>query len=436
MKQKMRKAVFGMMILLFVFVTGCSQDNKGTVTGTNYYYPEKETETQNVVQIEASNEAIKADLRAEHYMIISNDMTMEHLILQQMESGKQYLYYYSLATSFLDKYGNSTSVSYFEPGRIISIGGKDSEGRLKSAQISDDVWEYEDIVRFEIDEERGVFKIADTKYSFEEDVFVVSEGEQIKLSDVKAEDELRVIGMNKEILSVVVTTGQGTIALKNTELFEDSFIQIGNKIFAEITGEIELEVPEGTYTVTVANKGYGGSKEYEVKRNVTTVIDLDELKGEGPKMGAITFEIATGDENEDADITFKVDGKEVDFDEPIEMAYGIHSIAAEAKGYETYAKKLFVNSETATISIALDTETSSSTSSSSESSTSQETSTDTTTDLAGSLAGSTSSSSTGDTSSSTSNTDALIESLTNALTGDSSSDYISTLTELMSGLIY
>ena len=153
-------------------------------------------------------------------------------------------------------------------------------------------------------------------------------------------------------------------------------------------------------------------------------------------MGAITFEIATGDENEDADITFKVDGKEVDFDEPIEMAYGIHSIAAEAKGYETYAKKLFVNSETATISIALDTETSSSTSSSSESSTSQETSTDTTTDLAGSLAGSTSSSSTGDTSSSTSNTDALIESLTNALTGDSSSDYISTLTELMSGLIY
>lgn len=409
-----------LVLAIMVYMAGCGNQGKGTVTGTNYYYPENETESE--TQREVMGETIKAEFRAEHYMIMVNDMTMEYMILKQMESGEQYIFYYSLTTRFLDKYGNNISVSYFEPGRMITIGEKDSKGKLKSAQISDDVWEYEDIIRYKIDEERGVFEIADTKYAFGEDLYVISAGEQIRLSDIKDEDELRVVGMNKEILSVTVTTGHGTIALKNTELFEGSFIQIGTKIFAEITGEIQLEVPEGTYTVTVANKGYGGSKEYEVVRDNTTEIDLDELKGEGPKMGAITFKIGTTDENEDADITFKVDGATVDYSEPLEMAYGIHSIVAEAFGYETYSKKLFVNSEKATINIALDTESSSSVAAEEE-----ETTAEANTNLAGSLAGSTSNSDTGTTSS----TDALVDALTNALTDDTSTDYLSTLTELL-----
>ena len=411
-------------LMLVLLATGCGNDGKGTVAGTNYYYPQQETESE--VQTEAEA-AVKAELSAEHYMIVANDMTAQHMILQQMESGKQYLYNYSLTTKFMDKYGNNTSVSYFEPGRLITIGEKDSKGKLKAAQISDDVWEYENVVRYEIDEARGVFQIADTKYSFDEELFVVSAGYRIQISDIKEEDELRVIGMNKEILSVAVTTGQGTIALKNTELFEGSFIQIGNKIFAEITGEIQLEVPEGVHTVTVANKGYGGSKEFEVIRDEVTEIDLDELKGEGPKKGAITFKIATTDENTDAEITFKVDGKEVSYAEPIELAYGVHSIAAESFGYETYAKKLFVNSETATISIALDTESSSSTAESNE----NESNAETNTNLAGSLAGSTSNSN----STSSSSTDGLVEALKDALSDDSSTDYLSTLTELLSSIM-
>lgn len=424
MRYKKRTAAVLFAVLL-TFFAGCGSDGKGTVAGNNYYYPEKETETETQTE---NMEQIKAALGAEHYMIVANDMTTESLVLEQMLSGKQYLYSYSLTTNFLDKYGNNTSVSYFEPGRIITIGEKDTKGKLKTAQITDVVWEYENVVRFEIDEERGVFKIADTNYSYDEGLFVVSAGEKIRLSEIKEEDELRIVGMNKEILSVTVTTGHGMIALKNTELFEDSFIQIGNKIFAEITGEIELEVPEGTYMVTVANKGYGGSKEYEVVRNTTTVIDLDELKGEGPKKGAITFEIGTTDENENAEITFRIDGEVVEYEEPIELAYGIHSIAAESFGYETYAKKLFVNSEKATITIALDTESSQSTSTSGG----EETDAEINTNLAGSLAGSTA----GREEEEDSNTDALVEALKEALGDDSSTDYLSTLTSLLGNVVH
>ena len=421
MKYKKNIKRLAIMILL-ILLTGCGNNGKGTVTGTNYYYPEQ---VENETKKEVSTESTKAEFSDEYYMIIVNNMTTEHLLLKQINSGKLQTYVYSLTTNFKDKYGNSTSVSYFEPGRIITIGEEDSKGRIKSARISDEVWEYEDVVRFKIDEERGVFQIADTKYRFDKNVYVASAENIIKISDIKEEDELRVIGKNKEIVSIVVTTGQGTIALKNTELFEDSFIQIGNKIFAEITGEMELEVPEGTYTITVANKGYGGSKDYEIERGKTTVVDLDELKGDGPKIGVINFVIGTTDENEDAEVTFMVDGQKVDFAEPVELTYGIHSIAAESFGYESYNKKLFVNSESAMIVIALDKETSSA------ATVKEEEVSEVNTNLAGSLAGSTAD----DDSEDSSDTNELVEALTEALLEDSSTDYLSTLTGLLGNIM-
>ena len=51
---------------------------------------------------------------------------------------------------------------------------------------------------------------------------------------------------------------------------------MGSKIFAQITHNMKLEIPEGTYTVTVANEGYGGSTEVEIARGETCTLDLDE----------------------------------------------------------------------------------------------------------------------------------------------------------------
>jgi len=110
-------------LCVMLFLSGCAADKKGTVTGTNYYYPENE-KTESQVQKEEAGIAVKAELGPEYYMIIINDMTMEYLFLEQMQSGNQYLYMYSLTTKFQDKYGKNTSVSVFEPGQIITIGEK------------------------------------------------------------------------------------------------------------------------------------------------------------------------------------------------------------------------------------------------------------------------------------------------------------------------
>lgn len=326
-----------------IMIAGCGQQTR-PVSTAQYYNPAKETAADTE---EAEDAVVKTSIGTDLYLIIGNDMTNEQLNLKQLASGKQYLYVYSLSTDFLDKYGNSATTMDFEPGRVIHIGKKDGEGRLLQAQIADEVWEYSDITKYSVDTERGIFKIADSKYSYDADLFVESNGEKIRLSDLNEKDKIRVVGIGTKILSVSVTTGQGILELRNTSVFEGSFIQVGSKIFAQITHNMKLEIPEGTYTVTVANEGYGGSTEVEIARGEVCTLDLDELKGEGPKTGSITFYIDV------EGATLSIDGDTVDYSAPVVLTYGVHELHAEADGYDDFDKKLFVNSAAANIDISL-----------------------------------------------------------------------------------
>lgn len=442
------------VIAIALAFSGCGETSR-VVVGQHYYTGESASAGE-AAQEEDGEEAANEETAAQSdaigtdlFMVMSVDMQGESLILEQIATGKQYLYYYSLTTRFLDKYGNHTTVSAFEPGKVVTIGSKDEEGRLLQLQISDEVWEYSDIVRFSIDADRGIFCIAGTNYSYDSDLYIVSDGEQLWISELDSMDELRVIGIGKKILSVAVTSGHGNLELQNTDLFNGSYIQIGKTIFSEITENMTMELPEGTYTVTVANNGYGGSAEITIERGETTTLNLDELKGEGPKYGSILFAIDV------LDAQLLIDGEQVDYSEAVSLQYGLHSLVVMADSYATYIRKLYVNSSEATIVIALRDEDTVSTSDTTAAASSEDTSGTSTSDsstsgsssatagsLAGSLAGSTSSSgSSSGSSSSSSSTSALdaatIDTVVNELLeqdsdSSSSTDYISTLSELLS----
>lgn len=434
-----------MVLLYILLLTACGNSSSNIVTG-HYYNPANDsaqtTQSEAVALVEQTSgtetaAGESAPIGTDLFLITNNDMQSECLILEQLASGKQYMYNYSLTTKFLDKYGNRTNVSCFEPGRIITVGKKDIQGRLLEAQISAQAWEYPDVTRYSVDEERGIFQIADTNYSYEEGIFIYSDGNLLAPSDLTDMDTLRVIGIEKKILSVSVTTGHGELKLTNTELFDGSFIQIGDQIFSEITGEMTMEIPEGTYTVAVANNGYGGSTEVTVERGQKTVLDLDTLKGEGPKYGNILFAVDV------AGAILQIDGKVVDYSQPISLQYGIHTLYVTAESYEPYSKKLFVNSKEATIVIGLSGE---GTQSASSGGTTAETSDIDTSggagSLAGSLAGTHGAGSSSDSSTSSNLTDgtigeAEIDAIVDSLLdedGDSTSDYLSTITKILSAL--
>ena len=282
------------------------------------------------------------------YLIVENDTAKEELVVHSYVTGLEHHYKYSYTTQFMDKYGNYAPQSEFVSGKAVVIGGRDADGYLTTVQISDEVWEYEDVRRFSFDTENGIFTIAGTKYSIRDKYYVFSNGERTVLNIISEDDVLNIVGKDEKILSVVIVTGHGELQLLNTEVFEGSFLQLNNDMFIPITENMYVEIPEGSYTLKVANDGWGGTTEIEIVRGETTEVDLEGLKGEGKKKGLVHFEIDV------EDIEVKVDYKIIDHTSPIELTYGTHVLEIKAEGYNTWKKYLSVNSPDATIVIELE----------------------------------------------------------------------------------
>jgi hypothetical protein len=337
-----RKGILYLLLAAaFALCVACGADNaQDDNDDTFYYYPAS-------TQTESDEAAASRDL----FLVLSMDSTRQIIQVYRYADGLRYQYAYGLDTQFLDKYGNRVSEAQFTSGKAVYPGGVDAQGKLVTMQIADDVWEYDNVRRFSVDQDRGVFTIADTKYGYDENLLVLSEEEEVRLKDLSESDRLTVVGRDKQILAVIVTTGHGTLQLENTSLFEGSYLQLDTSVFAQITSNMKMELAEGTYTLSVANDGWGGSCNIEITRGETTTVDLDTIKGSGPKYGTILFVIDV------EGATLSIDGEPCDYASPMELRYGWHTMEVTASGYDDWSKYLYVNSQEATIVIELSDET-------------------------------------------------------------------------------
>ena len=143
---KIKYQIILLLTAMVMLLGGCGKKN--TVVTGRYYYPDQEKDAKTEETSDDADESAEttekneAVIGSDQFLIKTNDMQEECLTLEQIASGKEYVYYYTLATRFLDKYGNRTAVSYFEPGRVITVGEKDDQGKVTQVQISDAVWEY------------------------------------------------------------------------------------------------------------------------------------------------------------------------------------------------------------------------------------------------------------------------------------------------------
>lgn len=318
--------------------SGIEQRRRGTGVKTAEDAVQEDTEA-----LEDTENSTSSSL----YILTGIDKNRKVASFQQVKSARQSEYTYDTGTRFLDKYGNTKSIDSFIPGDVAEITVSRDQQKLNSLQLSGDVWVQEDISNYTVDESIHAVTIGQTKYSYDPEMDIFSGNARVSFSSLGKADVLRAVGMDKKLISLAITKGHGYLALSNTKLFEGSFICVGDKIFEEVTPNMQMEVPEGTYLVTVANDGYGGSKEVTVTREQTTSLNLDELKGEGPKYCKITFDVGV------EGAVLKIDAKKKDYSKPVKVKYGIHTITVEADGYEAITEKLVVNSEEAEIEIAL-----------------------------------------------------------------------------------
>ena len=293
---------------------------------------------------EELQELADAALMNDSYLLEDLSSTEERIILKSLSTKRRYRFAFGMATKFLDKWGNRTSQSDFVRGSIVKIG-KAVDNVLTSIALSKDAWIVEDLNHFSYDEDREVFRIGKTKYRMRPDVNVFSGDLTVTMADVTDKDRLRVEGIGKEVYSVAVTTGHGNIALMNTDFFKDSMISIGTKIYMKVTKDTTVPVSAGKYKVTVAKDGYGGSTTVRVKKNQTVTIDLNTLKGKGPKKCKLIFRTTV------KHVSAYLDGKKVKLNKKIKVDYGEHRLRVLVKDYEPWEKTLLVNSPTAEISL-------------------------------------------------------------------------------------
>lgn len=432
------KRLFCIVCMLVLSLAACGKQD--TDDGVKKFYNSMNDTTEAVGESTqsglkaAAEENGKSVKKSSDILIVSDiNSANETIRVYNYSTGVQYQYYYGLTTGFFDKYGNHMSVSDIHQGDVVDISGADSDGKAKRIQKSDKVWTNDAVTNFSVDKNKSVLEIGNSSYRLGERTMIFSGSDVIDTDSLTAQDKLAVVGIDKDIVSISVTTGHGTLQLSNTSLFEGSFLQLGDRIFAEITKDMSLDVPEGSYTLAVANNGWGGSTDIEIKRGETTKVNLNDLKGEGPKKSSILFEVDV------QGAKIYVDGSEIDYTSPVEITYGKHTLKVTADGYDTWTRTLYVNSKEATVQITINDNKDSLGSDSSGTGSSQATA-QTPSETASERANekdnqSTSQSTTGSSQSTNSSqrTDSKSsDSSGNSLTNKDISDYLSTLTSLLS----
>ena len=435
--------LFCVFCMLVMSLAACGKPD--TDDGVKKFYNSMNDTTEAVGEstqsgLEAAAEENGKSVKKNSDILIVSDINSanETIRVYNYSTGVQYQYYYGLTTGFFDKYGNHMSVSDIHQGDVVDISGADSDGKAKRIQKSDKVWINDAVTNFSVDKDKSMLEIGSSSYRLGERTMIFSGSEVIDTDSITAQDKLSVVGIDKDIVSISVTTGHGTLQLSNTSLFEGSFLQLGDRIFAEITPDMSLDVPEGSYTLAVANNGWGDSTDIEIKRGEITKVNLNDLKGEGPKKSSILFEVDV------QSAKIYVDGSEIDYTSPVEITYGKHTLKVTADGYDTWTRTLYVNSKEATIQITINDNTDSTGSDSSGTGTGStgssqataQTPSETASERADEKNNQSTSQSTTDSSQSTNSSQGTdnksSDSSGNSLTNKDISDYLSTLTSLLS----
>lgn len=337
MKQSGKHWLLALVIFtVFVALSGCGKKDDGPVSMKGYASG-VEAATEEEIQAEESS----------LYTVSSVDTTLSTMTFLNIDTGRYEQYSYTDGTVFKDRHGSLISAASMVPGKVVTLTLRDKDLILEKVEQSADAWEMDDIGKFSYNEEDKIFTIGDTKYSYDEELQVFSGDAAIELSAVTGQDTLRIQGIDRKVLSVSVTTGHGVIQLVNTQALEGGWLSLNHKNYYKITENMQLEVPEGTYELTVAGNGYGGSTEVAVTRNEQISVDVDSIKGEDPKYCTLTFAVDV------AGALMYIDGSQVDYTQPLQLQYGIHSIQITADGYDAWSKRLYVNSPEAQIEIAL-----------------------------------------------------------------------------------
>lgn len=286
---------------------------------------------------ETTKDDVKYDAK-DMAVVINVDTDNKQIVLKSLQDGEKYMLTYSGACDVTDKYGDIMAMSRVDRGEIVEAYYINTDNKLTRLHISDEAFEYKKVTDFKFNSEKKIITVKDTKYTYDENLVITSEGNDIDISEIADVDILTVKGNGKKVDSIIVTSGHGYIKLGNIDYFQGGIIEIGRKQMMLITEDMYITAPEGTYNITATIDGKGGTKEITVKRNEEIRLNLTDFQEEAMRYGSYSFDITP------EDAILKIDGEKKDYTGLIELPYGEYDIEVTADGYESFSTTIQVDS--------------------------------------------------------------------------------------------
>ncbi|MDE5933431.1 MAG: PEGA domain-containing protein [Lachnospiraceae bacterium] len=287
---------------------------------------------------------------ADTAVVLSTDYDNGSITFMNIATGKQYTLSYDGTTYVKDRYEGPMSMTQIKEGDIVDINFLRGKKRLASVQLSPQSWVYDNIENYDLGGMNKTATIGSGTYSLPDQVVVLSDGRRVEVMDIVNKDVLTFSGIDHEIYSIKVQKGHGYLRLSNDQALVGGWIEVGNTVIQQITENMLLAVPEGSYQVFLSNGNAQCTKEVTIERDKEVVLDVGDLEIIEDKTGKILFAVNP------SEATVSIDGEEVDISQEVELTYGIHRISLEAEGYQSLTKYIQVGSAYASISFTLEEE--------------------------------------------------------------------------------
>ena len=332
--------VLTIMIIMALLVTGC--------TSQAYNIGMAKNKENNVVDTGFSVSTVGSYDSADTAVVMSVDQENNCVVFMNMDTGRQYTLYYDGTTYVTDKHDGPMTISQIRPGDVVDVNFLKGKRQIANMKLSPSAWVYENIDNYDLGGINKTATIGSNTYSLPDEAVILSEGRRVEVMDIVTKDLVTIRGIEHKIYSINVERGHGYLRLRNEQALLGGWIEVGNTVIREITEDMLLVVPEGSYQVALSNGGVSSTKDIVIERDRETVLDVGDIEIVQDKTGKILFSVTPGN----AEVS--IDGEVIDTSSAVELPYGIHQVHLEAEGYDSLTKYIQVGSEYAKISFTLE----------------------------------------------------------------------------------
>lgn len=211
------------------------------------------------------------------------DADKSRITFMNVETGKYYTLDYDGATVIQDKYGSGMAMAQIHNGDIVDVTFLRSKKRLTSMKMSESAWVLDKVEKYNFDILGKSAEIGGGTYSLRNNLVIASEERDAQLEDIIRGDVVTVSGVGNSVYSIVVEEYHGYLRLSNDEYLRGGWIEVGQSVIQQITEDMLLVVPEGTYDVHLTAPGIDETRKITIYRNQEATLDVGDIKMEEPK---------------------------------------------------------------------------------------------------------------------------------------------------------